>query len=300
MLWLDRTHQELYDFMWHNAMRVDRWFGSDREEADYKTIYGSIAPAVLWERHDGTQVPLRFNVYLPLPRMNERFHAFLARFDPSEYITEEEQPSGAFRRQYGPVREDQTILGIGYRQPERQGSRWEAGAGMRVTIPPDPYIKGSWVFERGASERGLFTQRETAFWQSSQGVGVTNRTDVERIFGGRWLARWTGSATFTTRSQGVIGWSAIDLMRGFAERRALAAELEIDGQTDAPVPLHNFGAKVAWRQGILRRWLVLELRASLGWPKDRPGQQRRISPGVGVGIEMLFGTDRFLARPVTF
>jgi hypothetical protein len=34
--------------------------------------------------------------------------------------------------------------------------------------------------------------------------------------------------------------------------------------------------------------------------KDLPQQERRVSPGVGVGFEMLFGTDEFLARPVTF
>jgi hypothetical protein len=44
----------------------------------------------------------------------------------------------------------------------------------------------------------------------------------------------------------------------------------------------------------------VEVRTSLSWPKDFVQQQRRAGAGVGLGIEMRFGTDEFLARLVTF
>jgi hypothetical protein len=167
--WLDRTRQTVYDTLWHSAMRVDRWFGSTEDEAEYRKVYGSIAPAVLWDQHYGFATPFRFNVNLPLPQIDQRFHAFVGRFDPNEVATESSEPSGAFRRQYGPATEDQTLFGLAFHQPSRQGGYFDAGAGMRVTLPPDPYLKGSYVYDRGASERGLFSLRETAFWQHSQG-----------------------------------------------------------------------------------------------------------------------------------
>lgn len=244
--------------------------------------------------------PLRFNAYLPLPGLDSRFHAFIGKVDPNEYVTESEEPSGAFRRQYGPVTQDQTLFGLSFQQPPKQGGYFDAGAGMRVRLPLDPYLKGSYVYVHGASEEGLLSLRETAFWERVQGFGVTTRADVERIFDLRWFARWTGSVTFSEKSQGLSGWSALDLMRGFASRRAIALEFEIDGQTDAPVPLHNYGAKLAYRQSVLRRWLIMEMRTSLSWPKDQVQQERRSSLGVGLGFEVLFGTDKFLARPVTF
>jgi hypothetical protein len=300
MPWLDRTRETVYDTLWHSAMRVDRWFGSTEDEAEYRKVYGSIAPAVLWDQHYGFATPFRFNVNLPLPQIDQRFHAFVGRFDPNEVVTESAEPSGTFRRQYGPSTEDQTLFGLAFHQPPRQGGYFDAGAGMRVTLPLDPYVKGSYVYDRGASERGLFSLRETGFWQHSQGFGVTSRADMERIYNLRWFARWTGSVTFSQKSQGVLGWSAIDLMRGFSTRRAIALELEVDGQTDAQVPIHNYGTKVAYRQAVLRKWLIMEVRSSISWPKDLPQQERRLSPGVGMGFEMLFGTDEFLARPVTF
>jgi hypothetical protein len=44
----------------------------------------------------------------------------------------------------------------------------------------------------------------------------------------------------------------------------------------------------------------MELRTSVDWPKDYTYQHRSAALGVGIGFEMLFGTEEFLARPVTF
>jgi hypothetical protein len=50
----------------------------------------------------------------------------------------------------------------------------------------------------------------------------------------------------------------------------------------------------------MRDWLVMEVRGSYTYPKDFPYQDREGTWGVGLGFEMFFGTDEFLARPVTF
>jgi hypothetical protein len=85
-----------------------------------------------------------------------------------------------------------------------------------------------------------------------------------------------------------------------ANRRAVAFEVGLDGATQAKVPLHDYGFKAAYRQCMLRRWLIMEVRTSVDWPKDFRWQHRHASLGLGVGFEMLLGTDEFLARPVTF
>lgn len=298
--WLDSSREVLYDFLWHSAMGLDRSFGSSAAEAQYRTVAGSISPALLWDDHYGFTAPVRFNLYLPLPYLDGRFHAFIGRFDPNEYVTESEEPSGAFRRQYGPQTQDQTLLGLAFSQAPRPAGSFDASAGMRVSLPLDPYVKGGYVYSFGRLDSGRFSVRETVFWERAQGVGLTTRTDVERIYGSTWLIRWTASGTFSQTSQGVLGWSAVDVVHPLPARRAVALELEVDGQSEAAVPLHSYGAKFAYRQNVLKKWLVMELRTSIAWPRDLENQPRRVSPGVGVGFEMLIGTDEFLARPVTF
>jgi len=297
--WIDRAHQGVFNAVWRSAMRVDHWFGSGADEVSYMETSGSIAPALLYDQFDGFQPKLRFQVDVPLPQLNQSFHAFIGRVNRDEYVTERSPGSGAFARQYGPVQDDETLFGIRYRAP-KQGGRFEADAGLRLNSPLDPYVKGSWRFEHGTSEQTLFSLRETAFWQNSEKFGVTSRADIERIFNETWMLRYTLSATVSQRTEGVRGYTALTAMRGLPDRRAVCAELFSEGEMDADVPLGNYGVKLAYRRSVVRNWLVLETRLSLTFPKDETWQERKPSWGVGVGLEMFFGTDDFLARPVTF
>ncbi|HEU4589417.1 MAG TPA: hypothetical protein VFS13_00800 [Steroidobacteraceae bacterium] len=298
--WLDRTHLWLFDSVWRSARAIDGWFGPPEYPATkYQQATGSVAPALLWDQYDGFQPRFRFNVDLPLPRLNEKFHAFIGRVNRDEYVTEREIASGAFPSQINRVEDDQTLFGIRYRSPEK-GAHFQADAGVRLQFPLDPFVKGSYVFEHGESSRALFLLRETGFWQNSEGFGVTSRFDVERVIDLRWLVRGSISGTISQESEGVRGYTALTVMRGFPNRRAVAAQIFSRGEMDAEVPLEDYGVKLAYRRSVSRDWLILELRTSLTWPKEMPAQHRTTNFGVGIGFEAFFGTDEFLARPVTF
>jgi hypothetical protein len=298
--WIDRAHLWLFNSVWRSARAVDGWFGSEAPEgAYYQHTAGSVAPALLWDEYDGFQPKLRFNVDLPLPMLNERYHAFVGRVNRDEYVTERDIASGAFPSQIGRVEDDQTIFGIGYRSP-KDGPHFDADVGVRIRFPMDPFVKGSYVFEHGDPERALLSFRETAFWQNSEGLGFTSRFDAERIIDMKWLVRGTLSATISEESEGVRGYAALTMMRGFANRRAVAAQIFSQGEMDKEVPLEDYGLKLAYRRSVSRDWLILEIRTSVTWPRERMDQERSANLGVGIGFEAFFGTDEFLARPVTF
>jgi hypothetical protein len=299
--WLDSVHDTVYNTLWRAAMHVDRWFGSQEPESAYQKISGSIAPALLWDQYDGFRELLRFHADVPLPQINERFHAFIGRVNPEEFISESQPASGAFANPFAPAPQDQTLLGLQYQEPVRQGASWDAGVGLPVRLPFDPYLKGGYVYARGRPEQGVLSWRQDLFYRDSQGgFGLTNRLDLQRLVGERLLLGWTGSTTMAQRSHGWRSYSTLDAILALGERRALDLQLSIDGVTRAPVALHDYGAKVAYRRSILREWLVLEVRTSVDWPKDYVWQQRKASWGLGVGFEMYFGHSRFQARSATF
>jgi len=298
--WLDRTQEGVHGAVWRSARWVDRMFGVGQDDQAYQEASGSLAPALLYDEFNGFKPRVRFRVNVPLPQLDERVNAFVGRVDPDEFVTEQSQDSGAFRRQYGPMSEDETILGIAYREPPRPGGRFDAGLGVRVRFPLDPYIKGSYRYTIGSMDRVLFNFRETIFWQNSEDLGSTTRVDLERIVAEKWLVRYTASATYSQESEGVKGYTALTALHALGPRKALAFEVGMDGASDAEVPLHEYGFKAAYRQNVLREWLVLELRTSLTWPREEEEERRESSWGVGIGFEMFFGTEQFLARPVTF
>ncbi len=300
--WLDEVRELVYDSVWESAMHVDRWFGSEEPDVAYEQASGSVAPGMLWDRFDGLHTLLRFIGDVPLPQLSDSLHAFIGRLNPEEFISESQAASGTFPNPYAPFPQDQTLLGIQYNQPLHPGVQWDSGAGLPLTLSRfDPYFKGGYFYELGQPSEGVVIWRQDAFYQDSQGgFGVTSRVDLQRLISQGLLLSWTASTTYAQRSYGWNSYSTLDAYFSYAERRAVIAELSVDGATQAPVPLQDYGVKMAYRRSILRDWLILEVRASLDWPRDFPWQHREISPGIGLGFEMEFGSDVFLARPITF
>jgi hypothetical protein len=299
--WVDRAHEELHEFLWRSAMHVDGWFGAEMPEQAYAgNTLGSITPIVLWDEFNGFSQKFRFRVKMPLPHLDERFNAFVGTFSPDEFVTERDQASGAIPRQRsgGTIEDDETLLGIQYR--EREGGRLEADAGIRIRSPIDPFVKGGYRFEHVTDGHFIMSLRETGFWRNSEGFGLTSRFDVERALDIDAMVRWTASGTISQESEGLRGYSALTIYKGLRGDRAIAGQIFTSGEFDAAVPLGEYGIRVAYRQRLFRDWFVLELRPSVTWPKNDPTQPRKASWGLGIGFEMSFGVDEFQARPITF
>jgi hypothetical protein len=161
-------------------------------------------------------------------------------------------------------------------------------------------LKGDYTYVHGSPHGLLLIARQTLFWEESEQLGVTSRIDLDHFLSEQALLRFTTADTLSQKSQGIRGYAAATVLRSLAERRAIVGNLSADWETQAPASLHEFGGAAAYRQGIYRDWLVLELRSSLTWPKVTPGAARTRSWGLGIGVEMLLGTTQFQARPVTF
>jgi hypothetical protein len=299
--WIDRAHTGIHGLVWKSARYVDGLFGSELDEQVYREqTRGSITPALLWDEFGGFDSKFRFRVKLPLPYLDQRYDAFIGTFSRDEFVTERELDSGAIQRQHagGRVEEDETLVGIQRRSKE--GGRWDAAAGLRIRSPVDPFVKVGYRWQKGSPDRLLFRWRETGFWEASEQFGLTSRIDLERIVGDAWLARWTMSGTISEKSEGMRGYTALTAYRGLPNRRGIGYQIFTSGSVDADVPVEEYGLRVAWRQSMVRDWLVVEVRPSVTWPKDEPEQPRKPSWGLGIGFEMFFGTNEFQARPATF
>ena len=300
--WIDRTHSGVHALVWRSARKIDGMFGGDADATVYQgETRGSIVPAVLWDEFGGFDEKFRFRVKVPLPQIGERFDAFIGSFNREEYVTGREQESGAIPQQHagGQVDEDETLIGIRYREP-KEGGRWESDAVIRIRSPIDPFVKVGSRYERGDPQRVRFTWRETVFWQNSEQFGLTTRLDLERLIDDAWTVRWIGSGTISERSEGVRGYTSLTAYRGIGDRRAIGAQVFTAGEFDAAVPLGEYGIKAAYRQTLGRDWLLHEIRPSVTWPKTEPSQPRKPSWGLGVGFEMFLGPDKFEPRPATF
>lgn len=299
---LDRIQQGLHGLVWRSAREVDSWMGPPLADEVYQLASGSVSAAVLWDEFDALDARVRFNVDVPLPRINERLHLFIGRFDPEEFVTEGRERLGvipASGRSYGEF--DETLAGLVYGRKSKDGSSLSGSVGGSVRSGnPDPYAKVSYQFRRAFGPDTQLTVRETVFYRASEGFGSTTRLHLDHVLHPLWHLRWTTSGTLSEESEGVRGFSTVTATRSLPGRRAVVFRASVHGETAAEVPLRDYGVKLAYRTSLLRPWFVLELGASVMWPRYRIEQTRSASLGVGIGCEMYFGNKAFSTRPVTF
>lgn len=299
---LDRAHRGMHSMVWRTARTVDSWAGPPHEPVVYQEASGSIAAAILWDEYNGFDVKVRFRVDMPLPQINERLHLFIGRVNREEFVTERDEPSGAFPDwRSGVTEEDQTLAGLIYTRPERHGFSYSVSGGAQINSGDlDPYVKTSVRYRRVLWGDSLFTVKETVFYQASEEFGLTTRVDFERMLGELWRVGWTGSVTVSEGTRGVRGFSNATATRAFSDRRAIVFRASVRGDSAREVPVREYGVKVAYRQSVLRDWLVLELRTGVMWPRELRSETRKPSWGFGVGCEMYFGSHEFTSRPITF
>ncbi len=297
-VWVDRIQAGLQSGACSSARWIDGLFGPPPDNSVYRTASGSLETAFLWSRYYGAHPRLRFHADLPLPQWDERVHAFVGRFDRNEAISEEQQTSGTIPRQFGGLVDEQTLVGLGYSGPPRKTGGWfDSSAGIRITTPLDPFLKGSYYYVKPIRKASVMTLKQTTFWDQREGFGITTRADLDHVFNGRvdsnsWFLRSEASATFSQRSRGVRGYVNGTLFHKLSERRAVALQLAADGEMDAVVPLHDYGVHFIYRQNLSRDWLILELRSSVDWPREKLTDPRSPSVGCGIGLELLFGGGR--------
>jgi hypothetical protein len=287
--WLERMQASFYRTMCFTAARFDGFFGNAQFDDEYQATHGSIVIGALWDERDRFDPSVRFRVRLHLPQLSERFNAFVGKVNPDEYLTELRDDFATLPRQFARQDDDAVLLGLGYSQPALGGGRFDADVGAELGSPLDPYVKGRYRIALPFLERNVLRLRETIFWQESEGIGATTRFDLERLLMDQFLVRWTGSGTLTQESEGLRWYSSITLYQNLGERRALAYEAGIAGESGQDVEISDYGLRVIYRRRTYRDWLFLELRSSVTWPRESLLERREPNWGAGAGFELLFG-----------
>lgn len=283
----------IYKTLCSSAVWFDGFFGSARFDDEYQATHGSVSVGALWNERDHRDPSVRFRVQMNLPQMSDRFSAFIGKVDPDEFVTEQRDDFDTLPRQFGRESDDDVLIGLGYSQPGRRGGRFNAGLGFRLDSSMLPFAKATYRISVPLLERNLLRLRETVFWEDREGLGATTRFDLDRLISDDFLARWSGSATYTQESEGVRWFSHVTLFQNLREGRAISYQAAVAAESDRDVPITDYGLRVIYRRTIFdREWLFLELRSGVTWPRQSLLERREAVWGGGVAVEMMFGERR--------
>lgn len=287
---LERVRRRLTITACASSAWLDSLFGNQLHYDEYRSTYGSVSAGTLWSEYDGFDPRLRFRARLQLPQWNERVSAFAGRVGEEDYVSDTEGDFDALpTRQFGGVEDESVLVGLGYSRPSKTGNDFDAGVGVRVDLPLDPYAQMRYEVVRTFAQDYVFRARETVFWRNSEGFGSTTRFNIDRALSNRFLLRFNNVGKFTEETDGMEWVSEMSLFQSIGARTGLAWQTYLTGVTDNEVPLTRYGARLIMRRQLKIEWLFLEVRGGVSWPRRWLYEQRDSSLEAGVALEMQFG-----------
>ena len=287
--WVDRVRSAVYRTVCGSAVWFDGFFGEELSFEEGESSYGRLGMSVQWDEFNGVKYRGTFKAKLALPRFENRVNAFVGRYDKEEFVADRPESFSGLPEIFEQQTDQEWLAGFGYNPLRSARSRLDFDAGVDLDTPIEPFVKARYRYNVFADDRSLLRLRQTLFWRNQVGYGTTTIVDLERLISERAHTRWRNIATFSETTEGVDWRSTLTFYHYLGGKRAFAYSVEIDGETDAAMPVKEYGLEALYRQGIRREWLFLEVRGRVFWPQEEPGGPRETTYGIGVGFEMLFG-----------
>lgn len=290
---IDRFQRGVYLTVCGTASWFDGLFGTRRFDQDSDETFGRLGLFEEWDRRDDFDTRVRLRARVALPALRDRLKLIVGRGNETQIVEgrgeETSGPETQLPSRFRQVEDDAWLLGLGYSKQRGLRRGFDFGAGVRLRSGLDPYTKGTYRYNLLFGETIMVRLRETLFWRDSRGFGETTEVSYDQLLSPRYLFRWSNGATLAEDTKGFDWYSAFTLFQSRSERRAFSYTTFLAGETSADVRLQNYGFETRYRRRIARKWLFLELKASLTWPRYELFEEREINPGVGVGFEMYFG-----------
>lgn len=274
-----------------------RWFDGlfgDSEDFPEDEVNGLLIAGAEYTDYFGFDPRLRMRVRAPLPNMDRRFDIILGRVDEDAYISDTQAEDRVFYNPGVINREEDAswLLGLGHRG--RGGkSGWDWSAGVRLRFPPVPYAKVQYYHYQTFTENVDLRFRQTFFWRDDDGFGTTSRGDLAWALSPDNALRWEAVATVNEVTDGAEWYVGQTWYTLLDRPGAFSLRAFIEGETDAPVAVREYGFNLIWRRPFTRDWLYLSFGPSLTWPRLEVDEKREASLGFGAWLEMEFGQWRY-------
>ncbi|MCB1956499.1 MAG: hypothetical protein KDG55_12530 [Rhodocyclaceae bacterium] len=282
--WLHDTRENLRDFFEGVGRTVDGWFGDVQHEEERRLVNGRLIVNTLWRRDDGFQTGVNFRGKFDLPNLENKAYLYFGQDNERELVTD--QPDEFSRRQRllsEQQDEDQTFFaGLGYALRENIDLRGGIKGGLK------PFVQARYKYAWLPGEHNQVEFRETLFWQSSEGVGLTTSLNYRHDFTPTVDFRWRNSATVSQSTDALAWQSSLGTYVRFGLQRQVSLEALIRGETGSTLPVAEYGVRAIYRTALYENWLLGDFIVGHFWPRDENDTERDKSWAAGMGIEINF------------
>lgn len=287
---LDRVRGEVFTGVCAASRWFDGLFGDARDYSDsYGETYGRFGFGLSWDELDDVTLDSHFRANVNLPALGDRFDAVLGRDSDDNFIADDYDETGLLAGSFSDDRDANWYAGLNYNAISGANSGFNLGAGVQLRTPLNPYLKARYRYYAYPRSDVRLAFRATAFWENSDGLGLTLSGDSDWALGRDFLVRWTNGFTISEVTEGVRWKSRLSLNQLLGAKSALRYEASVRGETDGVQP-DFYGARLTYRRSVWREWLFIETHTGVFWTDSvEPDRVCDACLTAGIGFEMLFG-----------
>lgn len=289
----EKSQEVLRSWSCHTFRWFDGLFG-DENDFQEEEVSGWLTFGGEYRDYDGFDGRLRLKVRSPLPNLSRRWDVWLGRFDEDAYLSDT-QGLGGGNYTPGVVNrdsDDSWLLGMGHRRRGRKNG-WDWNIGIRLNLPPEPYVKASYFYYRKPTEETDLRLRQTFFWRSDRGFGTTSRGDLTWWVNDSNVMYWEASGTVAEDTEGAKWYAGQTWYHLMENRHSFSLLAYAKGETDWEVELKDVGLNFIWRRPFTRDYIYLSMGPTLTWPREKIEEKRQMNLGFGVWLEIEFGDWRY-------
>jgi hypothetical protein len=288
----EQTRDVVYGISCHSFRWFDHLFG---DEIDYpeQQVNGLWLLGFEYSEYDGFDFRGRFRVRAPLPNLDNRWDVIVGRENEGEFVSDTAPAAQTlFNPGLSRDEDNEWLLGLGQRRQNRRRG-FDYSVGLRIGTPGNLYGKVQYYYNKQFTQKTDLQFRQTFFWRTDEGLGTTSRANLIHNANVKNVFRWEGVATVSEDTEGMKWYAGQTWYHQLRGKNAVSLLAFIRGETDEEVPLRDYGLSLIWRQPFTRDWMFLSMGPSITWPRTFLTEERELSLGFGMWIEMEFGDYRY-------
>lgn len=278
---IDLTHKRLSNSLFYLSNRIDSFFGGERAD----DLPNGSRLRLFWNfnKEEGVaykgQGAIRFNIALVETQKKLKV-SFKNKYE-KESEKNETEVTGEIQK--SPSQAGESSF---YDLADLLKWRVKIDSGIRIDIPPDPFVRmsllKSWHF-------GLYELRpsQQVFWYLKNGLGETTKLDLDRPISGEVLARYENDATWTDELDKFTFFSGPTLYQKLSDKRGLSYGAKVLGESKPTWYVNDYRLEVIYRQLLYRQWFFVEFNPYIHFPKWKDWDR---TLGFNLRFELVIGS----------
>lgn len=288
----EQTQELVYGVSCHSFRWLDHLFG---EELDFpeNEVNGIWLLGFDYREYDQFDFRGRFRVRASLPNISKKWDVIAGRENEDEFVSDTAPAEQTlFNPGLSRDNDNEWLLGLGHRPTNRRRGL-DYSLGLRLGSPSSLYGKVQYFYNKQYTEKTDLRFRQTLFWRTDEGLGTTSRANLVHQANLQNVIRWEGVATVSEDVDGMKWYAAQTWYHQLHGKNAISLQAFMRGETDEEVPLRDYGLNLIWRQPFTRDWMFLSMGPNITWPRTFESEERELSLGFSLWVEMEFGDYRY-------